>query len=165
MPTCIRCEKVMKSGYKKIKTLKTENIMGGIVSHWSKAWACKNRFCNVDLDLKNGYEDLDGVWNIVNKPKEPDYRDSSEYKDYRRMNRQDNIPKEEQISLFGIIMINMFRREMGRMREEKDKLTEELRVLKGEDHYAAGWVCWEGISLHTGYDIAYDGIDGGTNNV
>ena len=59
MPTCIRCEKVMKSDYKKIPTLR-RGVKGS-------AWACSDRFCNMDLlDLKNGYEDLDGVWVIVN---------------------------------------------------------------------------------------------------
>jgi hypothetical protein len=149
MPTCIKCEKVMKSDYKKIPTLDNKLTKGS-------AWACSDRFCNVDLDLKNGYENLEGVWNIVNKPKqneELDYRNSEEYKEYERVNRQNLVDKKEKISLFGITMINMYRREMGKMREEKDKLKEQLRVLKGEDHYACGWVCWENMSLNQGWLI------------
>ena len=159
MPTCIRCEKVMKSGYKKVKTRK---FGLNLKMDWSEVDSLEppnTWYDEVSYECKGGC-----VVEPV-EPKEPDYRDSSEYNYFRRVNRQDNIPEEEQISLFGIIMINMYRREMGKMREEKDKLKEELRVLKGEDHYACGSVCWENMPLHTGYDIAYDGRDGGTNNV
>ena len=129
MPTCIKCEKVMSSGYKKIKVLK--DIRNNI---WVCEYECKYGGCE--------------------EPKEPDYKDSEEYKEYEFVNRQTNIPDEEQISLFGITMINMFRREMAKMREEKDKLKEELRVLKGEDHYSAGLVCWENINLNDGWRIS-----------
>ena len=66
MPTCIKCGKIMKRGYKKIKTVKRfPNEDGTCWSNWGKAWACSDRFCNVDLDLKNGYENEDGVWVVV----------------------------------------------------------------------------------------------------
>ena len=147
MPTCIKCEKVMKSEYKKIPTLE-KGVKGS-------AWACRNRFCNVDLDLKNGYESEDGVWNIGlgYEPLEPDYRNSEEYKQYKSYNRQNGVPEAEKISLFGISMLNMFRREMAKMREENGKLKTELRVLKGEDHYSAGSVCWENMTLNQGWLI------------
>lgn len=131
MPTCIRCEKVMKSGYKKNKVLK--DIRNNI-------WVCE-------------YECKDGC---VVEPVEPYYRNTEEYKQYESYNRQNEVPEEEKISLFGISMLNMFRREMAKMREENRQLKEELRVLKSEDHwsYSAGAICWEKITLNRGWDIS-----------
>ena len=140
MPTCIKCEKVMKSGYKKNKVLK--DIRNNI-------WVCE-------------YECKDGC---VVEPVEPDYRNSEEYKQYESYNRQNEVPEEEKISLFGISMLNMFRREMAKMREENGKLKTELRVLKSEvarisgatldsTHYSAGAICWENMTLNRGWDIS-----------
>jgi hypothetical protein len=126
MPTCIKCEKVMKSGYKKIKVLK--DIRNNI-------WVCE-------------YECKDGC---VVEPVEPDYRNSEEYKQYEWCSRQTNIPDAEKISLFGITMLNMFRREMAKMREENGKLKTELRVLKNEEDYSVGAICWENMTLNQGW--------------
>mgnify|MGYP003680302455 CR=1 FL=1 len=145
MPTCIKCEKVMKSGYKKVKTRK---FGLNLKMDWSEVDSLEppnTWYDEVSYECKGG---------CVVEPVEPDYKDSEEYKEYEFVNRQTNIPDEEQISLFGITMINMFRREMAKMREEKDKLKEELRVLKGEDHYSAGLVCWENINLNHGWAIS-----------
>ena len=60
MPTCIKCEKVMKSGYKKITVLKPEQLV-------------------CEYECKGG---------CVVEPKEPDYKDSEEYKKYEWVNRQ-----------------------------------------------------------------------------
>lgn len=122
MPTCIKCEKVMKSGYKKITVLKPEQLV-------------------CEYECKGG---------CVVEPKEPDYKDSEEYKKYEWVNRQNEVVEEEKISLFGITMINMFRREMGKMREENERLNEEFRP-----EVSVGWgVCWENIPLNQGWCIS-----------
>tara|TARA_R110002153_G_scaffold28761_1_gene88501 strand:- start:48 stop:413 length:366 start_codon:yes stop_codon:yes gene_type:complete len=74
-------------------------------------------------------------------------KNSEEYEKYRRLNWQvsDVFSKEDYISLFGVFIINMFRQEMGKLREE-------LQVLKGEDHYMTGSVRWENFSLSDIYE-------------
>tara|TARA_B110000967_G_scaffold132269_1_gene135034 strand:- start:1441 stop:1779 length:339 start_codon:yes stop_codon:yes gene_type:complete len=107
--------------------------------------------------MKSGYKKTGKDWECkdgcVVEPVEPDYRNSEEYKQYESRNRQNEVPEAEKISLFGISMLNMFRREMAKMREENGQLKAELRVLKSEDHYSAGAVCWENINLNQGWLI------------
>lgn len=70
MPTCIKCYKFMKSGYKQVKTRKfginpkIKSYAGGITP--PKTWYDK-----ISYECKNG---------CCEEPKEPDYRDSEEYK-------------------------------------------------------------------------------------
>ena len=56
MPTCIKCEKKVLSEYKLINTIE-KGVKG-------RKWACWDRFCNADLNLKNGYMNFDDVWVI-----------------------------------------------------------------------------------------------------